>query len=38
MGRAKRPVKCGRCKGTGVIAELMGATCNICNGVGKVRI
>ena len=38
MGRAKRPVKCGRCKGTGVIDDLMGATCHVCKGVGKVRI
>ncbi len=33
----KRPVKCGRCKGTGVV-DVFGSTCPTCGGVGKIRI
>ena len=38
MGTTKRPVKCGRCKGNGVLDDFMVSTCPVCNGVGKVRI
>ena len=43
MGKTERqktrPVKCGRCKGSGVLDIFDGGgTCPICKGVGKVRI
>ena len=39
MGRAKGIVKCGRCKGTGVLDMFDGGgDCHVCKGKGKVRV
>ncbi len=38
MAKQKRPVKCGSCKGSGFLDSFKTIRCDVCNGVGKVRI